>query len=222
MIMSHYDINMRQFLLTMTRESYRSETLDRIHEPIELAIKSLIKSCDEIDESDPEAYQVILDDCNEEVDQLLGIAFVATQGVITGVRSAVARLSDSCNRHLGLKLSFTTDKRSLYRFAPDVREGITEIEAIDAVANYWKHNEEWEVEWDDGGLARWKHSGQNKRTIEIVKCLGVQPLATRNLGVAAENLGVKQQYDLSPLRIKVTSWAGRVISKAENELVQVS
>lgn len=110
---------------------------------------------------------------------------------------------------------------TLFKHAPiwKVNCDFTEVEAINAVANYWKHVDEWsldcvEVEGDE---VAWRWQGYEK-TVRIVTALGMQPGSTGNLRTAAEALGINIVSDLGPLRTKVGRWASDVTRSAKQEV----
>ena len=103
----------------------------------------------------------------------------------------------------------------------------TVIEAIDAVANYWKHSEEWstsEVKRGRRLVPVWDAElkpGVQGRTIQIVTGLGLRPGSTGNLRQAAEALGV--EYDnLAPIRTTLHEWADALYERAAAEVSQIS
>ena len=66
----------------------------------------------------------------------------------------------------------------------------TGIEAINAVANYWKHHEEWPRCSEQNGeclVSAWNRD--NRRTVEIVTSLGMSPSLTGNMRTAASAPG---------------------------------
>ncbi len=63
----------------------------------------------------------------------------------------------------------------------------TTVEAIDAIANYYKHNEEWVTRWHNGWETRRKDAA---RTIEIVDALGMNPKQIENIQCACRNLNL--------------------------------
>jgi hypothetical protein len=93
------------------------------------------------------------------------------------------------------------------------------ISVVNAVANYWKHHDEWlekyvPVPLEDGNevLERcWDIDKEKKSstrdTIEIVRAIGMRP-GGPNMQCAASALGIpiSSLWDLSPLRKTLKDW----------------
>ena len=121
---------------------------------IDLVARELELS-EESDDPDSPPFDPV--DAAEHIENLLGIAFVTAQTYITGTVSDIPKLTHS---------SSTPTKRQLLHDFSDVLPGcnITKMEVCDAIANYWKHHEEW-----DGGSS----TPRNKRTLDILNAMGI-------------------------------------------------
>ena len=89
---------------------------------------------------------------------------------------------------------------------------------MNAVANYWKHHDEWpervdqarSIEFGETPVPHWDTSKVNKgeqKTIELVTAIGMWPNRSINMQVAADALGIAELWDLSPLRKNLDDWA---------------
>jgi hypothetical protein len=108
---------------------YRSMPLRVLCTSTENAIKELISFTKE---------PVFLDGITalEYAEYLYGAAFVACQAYAVGVVSDINDIRSSAGKEKVSKLS-------LYKQNPAVNSGTSSIEFINALANYFKHNEEW-------------------------------------------------------------------------------
>jgi hypothetical protein len=154
--------------------------------------------------------------------ELLGLAFVAAQSFITLIRTELIAVNNVHLRYLKSPLSFAgSNGYDALKLAPTLSAAnCSEVEAINAVANYWKHSEEWPVsEAKSGTQVRevWVSGKNNKRTVEIITALRLVPNSDGNLRKAAKALGVKDFEDLSPIRKILKSWATELLKKARIE-----
>lgn len=79
--------------------------------------------------------------------------------------------------------------------------GYTEIQVIDAFANFFKHNEEWEWDWS-------KLKDRSRKTAEIITAVGASQGSTGNFRKGAAAIG---NVDLTRVTILVgiiASWRG--------------
>jgi hypothetical protein len=218
-------------LLHLISVAVRGESLERLHHAIESEISACSNRIDDVAASgDEDCLEFATDEECEATEQLLGLAFVAAQSFITAFRTEVAKVARISWKKFGVKLSFTTDEKAynIFRLSPMLPAAPTFsiIEAINAVANYWKHGEEWSTVlvssgkwgkpvWDTASLR-----GNEKRTIEIVTALGLCPNSTGNLRTAAKALGVVEFDDLGVLRRVLRTWASDLKLQAATELAE--
>lgn len=202
-------------LLELVRMEVDGPRLDDLHKALERAIASSSRRIKEASGSGDEWWhQALIDDESDYIEQLLGLAFVAAQIFITTVIKRLKAVSDACH------LSFVTDDRWPYGLMN------AEIERINAVANYWKHHEQWPTRlepkdeyemrevWDHAEME--KKNRNQKRTAERVESIGMSP--SGNLFIAIEAFGVTEFEDLSPIRNKLCDWADRLLKKAKSEV----
>jgi hypothetical protein len=91
-------------------------------------------------------------------------------------------------------------------FQPATKEPYSQIEVIDAFANYHKHQDEWGPDWTT-------LTGQQRRTVDIIQLVGAYQSSTRNLRTGAEYLGNPTYSDVGAL-VKVLSPGGGPLSRA--------
>jgi hypothetical protein len=98
------------------------------------------------------------DDALEHTEDLLGIAFVMAQTYIAGT------VSDACKlKRPGSKLM----KEQLLKNYGDRLAGstVTKMELCDAIANYFKHHDEWNS---------WSAKGRHQKTVSILCVAGIE------------------------------------------------
>lgn len=133
----------------------------------------------------------------EHTEDLLGIAFVTAQSYITGTVSDIPKLTRLQSR--------PTKRELLQRFAdklPGYR--ITTLELCDAIANYWKHHEEWEG---------WSVTDRNRRTIDILNEVGIRDQDYFPCNSVANILWPRGASSLEELIDLLSSWRQKVIEE---------
>jgi hypothetical protein len=218
--------------LRLVRIAATSETLDHLHSPIEQEIAAASQRIEEATRKVEDEYRdAVIDDECARVEELLGLAFVAAQTFMTGVRSSIATLSKACESDFSHPLAFVSDPKAFCVF--DTGEPLqagsthTTIRAINAITNYWKHQDDWPTReeiknhrcvavWDSANMR-----DNEKNTVEIVASIGMAPLSSGNLRTAVEMLGVTDYGDLSPVRQKLKDWANALYQAARQAVDQL-
>lgn len=224
-----YRINV---LFELVRLGLEGDTLERLHAAVEREIVLASPRIKQAARSGDQWYlDAVTDDECDRIEELLGLAFVAAQTFITRVRCRIASLSDGCKHELGRPLSFVGDSKAYGVLkigdAMPGKSAYTEIETINAVANYWKHQEDWPTrleERDDYLASVWDTAqmrSNEKRTVEIVASIGMSPSSTGNLRMAAQTLDITSYENLSPVREKLRRWADAICEKARFEISQL-
>ena len=92
------------------------------------------------------------------------------------------------------------------------QSGYTEIQVINALANFFKHHDEWKASWAD-------LKGQQKQTADIIAAIGVHEFSTGQFRTGLKALGI-DYAELHLLAEAVKNWASAVHRTYENELEQ--
>jgi hypothetical protein len=127
---------------------------------------------------------------------IIGAAFVVIQERITAIVDLVFRIN-------GLRGKTKLEKKHILQIGQDYicnNCQITKIRAIDAIANYFKHHEQWKPDWSNYGIP-------TEDTIRTVREIGLQPSCKSNLDTAISKLDIA---DLSELACVVESWREKV------------
>src|SRR5208337_1103699 len=141
-----YDYRVRA-ALALVRVSGERETLEGLHHAIELEIAKRVKRIDEAHASGNQEFDdaVTNDECSQ-IEELLGLAFVAAQSFITAVRARWTMIAPVCRDEYAINFSFSIGPKGsgLLRESPVLPIGSPyhAVEVINAVANYWKHVDE--------------------------------------------------------------------------------
>ncbi len=171
---------------------FRNNSIRRI-------LGTLSKNLMEIEEMmDPEHPE----DAIEEWEDFLGIAFITTQLYITRIVSDLNKLS---------KDSHPPNKRELLKnFSKTIPETeVTEMELCDAMANYFKHHDEWK--WFD-----WSSPTPiQKRTVKKLIAVGIDDQEYYPCLKAFGILMPTKSLDLQPLASMMIEWGEKVISESE-------
>jgi len=98
----------------------------------------------------------------------------------------------------------------------DPKSGQPFVKVVNAVANYWKHHDDWPKQYvreqlkgvGEVAACRWdtsKINDRDRKTMEIVTSIGMRPDGL-NMQAAASALGISELWDLSPLRKVLEDW----------------
>jgi hypothetical protein len=216
-------------LLRMVQLGVEDPSLDRMHHAIERELRTVSKQFRKAGAKASLEYQeALIDEGCERIEELLGMAFVVAQSFITTVRSGILKVSEICASNFGQALSVASGSRAYgtLQRGPKFGSGShTAAEVINAIANYWKHHEDWPtVEQPQAGriATRWDTNGMRgneQKTVAIVTGIGLAYGSTGNLRTAADAFGVREPYEnLSPVRDVLRSWAQDVYDETRREL----
>jgi hypothetical protein len=191
--------------LHWARTTLSTRRLEEIHAPLESAIKASQDYLAGIAEDD--FREIAAEDELAYTEDLLGVAFVAAQAELTAVRTAIQRVLPS-----------TSDSYALFRRASATVPSttFTYVQAINHIANYWKHHDEWPVKMVPQGdfeALDWDEKKET-RTIREVRALGMARGASDNIQTALNTLGIADAADLSQLRAWISEWSNALLADA--------
>jgi hypothetical protein len=216
-------------VLSQIRAAGERETLESLHRAIEMEIGKRDKSVSRALKSGNRDFaDAITDEECGRVEELLGLAFVAAQSFITAIRTRWTTVYPVCRDNYAINFSFDIGEKGfgLLKESPILPAGSQyhAVEVVNAVANYWKHVEEWPTVLEKKGKrlkAVWDLAtmrGNEKRTAEIAMTLRMSTGSSGNLRQAAEGFGVTQYSDLSAIRKVLFDWSECLYKKAETEI----
>ena len=152
----------------------------------------MVTKLQEAEQSGDELY---FDFALEQAEGLCGIAFVTAQTYITGTIADVKRLA----------LADTKFKKDqLLKEFNDNLPGLTptKLEFCDAMANYFKHHEEWQ---------RWAGAGQKQKTVTMLQAAGLNEADNYPCVKAIHILLPENEWNLMPLLKLLSSWRESII-----------
>ncbi len=153
------------------------------------AVKDSGNAIDKASKSGSDEYldSVIDEECGV-IENLIGSAFVTCQAEITAVVSHAIRIHDAAKNAGHILSSSDGTKRGIMAVGSPLvgQTKYTQIQVINAFANYFKHGDEWDTTWD-------KLPNREKQTADVILAMGGAEFSTGNLRKGAEALGVN--YD---------------------------
>jgi len=152
----------------------------------------------------------IVDEECDFIESLLGAAYLVCQTQITTITSRSLQVLDRIEADKR-KCKLPAKAYEIHRFqrSPNVIQRLTKVEGLWALANYFKHREEWRgIEWSDSKL-----NEQTKRTIEKLKIMGLEQRSTGNLRAGAMWLGNEDFYNLDVFHSIIEKWSGDIMAE---------
>jgi len=138
------------------------------------------------------------------IEDLLGCAFVAGQGYITRVVSRIEWLHERLEGD-GHCLRTTNGKKpALLKAHSDLVPGTcyTQVEVINAFANYYKHREQWATEWDK----ELSKKGISRETINVIRASGAVEGLSDNCRKGLIALGIDRVFDVYTMADILVRW----------------
>ncbi|MBL7189364.1 MAG: hypothetical protein ISS70_23795 [Phycisphaerae bacterium] len=146
------------------------------------------------------------------VEDLIGCAFVAAQTYIARIISRVIWLHQRVARD-GHVLKTTCAKKPaiIHGFNNLItKTKYSEIELIDAFANYFKHHEEW-PKWDNA-------TGQSERTIRVIRSVGASEDSSDNCRKGLTALGIDPVFHVFTMVEILSKWLSNLADAYKQEL----
>jgi hypothetical protein len=148
-----YSKEQQRFFALLVHALDLSADPDDLLYPLSSAIRGCINVIDGLPKNDssPEVIWQIDDEC-DQIESLLGLCFVACQVYLTNIVSHCRHLHDFQERKSGNRqlAGHNGEKKELLQRCciPIAGTSYTAITAIDAFANYFKHRDEWDYNWN--------------------------------------------------------------------------
>ncbi len=189
--------------------------LQNLHDDLDASLDTLLEPIGDAIAASSERIKAFKtrykDDAPElqaEIEDFIGVAFVASQTYITIVVSTLQKLHKLVR--LGGKAELTTtsgSKQDLmgYGSKHSREKPYSPIQVINAFANYYKHRDEWDPDWT-------KLGGRQKETATIIGSAGAFQSSTENLRIGAKYLG---NTEFSKTRVFVnifTAWRKQLVA----------
>jgi hypothetical protein len=155
------------------------------------------------------------------IEDLLGTAFVVCQTDITYTVSRVTTLHRFCETSKGTTLTTTNSKRDqLLALDQQILSGanLTQIQAIDVFANYFKHKDEWSKSWND--IATSTGNSVAKKTVQSILSVGAEEYSNGNFRELAGKLGNTTYDNMGAFITILQTWKRYIRNLYEVELRQ--
>ncbi|NQU20114.1 MAG: hypothetical protein HQ567_02445 [Candidatus Nealsonbacteria bacterium] len=152
------------------------------------------------------------------IEDLLGCAFVAAQSYITRIVSRLIWLHKRLERDGHCLTTTNGRKDGLISSCSDSVPGTeyTQIQVINAFANYSKHHDEWKPKWDD-------ETGQlPRRTISVVQAVAASENSSDNCRKGLTALGIHSAFDVYTMAKILAKWHANLTDAYKNELRRFS
>jgi hypothetical protein len=178
-----------------------AEVLDVVGRGIDAAVARINRAT----ETGPDEYaEAVTDTEIEIIEGLLGTAYVVCQTQITAITQAALRCRAQAIIDGFTFTAFGSQGYDVRRIGPRFDSKSSKIELLWALANYFKHRDEWSPDsWADP-------QGQQRRTIPVIIAAGLEPRSNGNLRSGAKALGHSDYVDMSVLQTLIREWADQV------------
>jgi len=146
----------------------------------------------------------------EAIEGMLGMSFVACQLDITSVVSRCEMF------HIGPELGPKPSKQDLMELCRETVTGsaFSKVRAINAFANYFKHEDEWPADW-----RKIKPKSLAAETVRIVLALGVVPGSPGNMRTGFERILGHTEYErVGELGDLIRKWEREVKGEYKEKL----
>jgi len=161
--------------------------------------------------ADDEWFDLVVDDECDIVEELLGASFVVCQTKVTAVSAAAMRLHAIATSEGNSGIPEFKSKKSVRSFGNiHVDSKLPEVELVWALANYFKHRDEWQ------GLDWTKLPKPSRATADVLSSIGLSSGSTGNLRTGCRALGNESYVNWLCFTDTVDSWAMAVLKCAEN------
>ncbi|NMG18784.1 hypothetical protein [Brasilonema bromeliae] len=205
----------------------QGEVYKRVLEELGKAIEKSTSLANELETNQkllPQEKDSIIDDGCLLIEYLLGTAFVLCQAYIVDVVSTVEKIHVRAKQSLGRDLKTIPvfnekskiSRKDILRFGqtlPFSYEGdnFSPIQLINAFANYFKHRDEWDVNWE-------KLEGTQKDTAKVIQSVGAKFGCSGNLRQGSSALGNPEFTNTLIFFEKLQQWHIDLASAYDKEL----
>ncbi len=203
-----------EFIEILVEDDSVLDILESISKEIQVVI-------DRVDEysrgvQEPDAY---VDSECEKIEALLGVAFLICQVYINSVADNVIRI---LSKDLKSALQNIPDKKwAMLDTAPPISDtiSVSKVRAIYEAANFFKHRDEWPLNWDDVLVD--EPTKAQEFTQEIMRQLGCMAGSNANLRTVSELLGNTNYADLERIKHVVRNWGANILNEFKSALEHV-
>lgn len=196
-------------------EDWESLQLERLLEPIG---QELTEAYDYVEALEPPedaeeqwAFESHIEQKCDEVEGLLSVAFVIAQSHITQVASRAIRVLEAA-QYAGVSLQQVPQSKEgfLKTCSASVKDtGYTEVQVINAFANFFKHHEEWVGAWEK------LENKQALNTAKVIMAVGAKQGSSAPFRTGAEAVGNGTYKNVGAFVGIIREWRKQLASKLE-------
>lgn len=153
----------------------------------------------------------------EYLEEIIGASFLILQAKIRRVTVAVQRLREFARDQHKIELGGLGRTRVMSLDGPFKKNAPSQINLIWAIANYFKHRDEWQHDaWKDKKPKEQEDHAlrQARETRRVVENAGIVEFSTGNMRTAYEYFGIDPYSKCELLARDVQDWSERVYGEA--------
>jgi hypothetical protein len=191
--------------LYLLDSAIQNDTHPEVLDVLGRGIKAAAARIDRAAKSGSDDYaEAVTDTETEIIEGLLGAAYVVCQTQITAIAWAALRCRAQIVKDDLPFTAFGERDHEVRCMGPRFDARWSKIELLWALANYFKHRDEWSSHsWTDP-------KGLKQHTVPVILAAGLKPGSTGNLRRGAEALGNSDYADMSVLQTVIREWADQV------------
>jgi hypothetical protein len=196
----------------------RDDRFIRIIDDIASLIATSEAACtDAMQRGDDDYADAVITTETDYLEDLIGTIFLMLQTKIRRVGESAADLSKTLEASYGQAAKIWADARAVRAEGGDYKStGLSLVELIWAVGNYFKHRDEWSHDvWTSQG------NGMDVKTRKLVQAVGVVESSTGNMRAALEFFGVDPYSSCGKLAQDVQNWADAILRNADAAVQEV-
>lgn len=169
------------------------------YEDVLIALSAGVRKVAQRIDRAPEDDDLYIAEETQVIENMLGTAYVVCQSEITAVVQAALKVADDAPTVPIFHGAKPAERESSVRsLGPQFGVGLSKVEVLWHLGNYFKHRDEWDpVTWDGG----------NRFTLDAIKAAGLEPLNSGNLRNGAEALGNTGYADMSAFQQTIRAWS---------------
>lgn len=207
----HGKIDLVAMEISLLRIHVHDDTLERVLDSIAAAIAAAVERVNKASASGDEEYAEFLAETESPmIEALLGTAFIASQTRITAIYAGARGVYGSLEPSRQAKLPPLEEKRDVFALGATMAGSTySEVAVINAVANYFKHNDEWDHPGDWSKLTK-----QSKATANTIMSIGLTSGSTANLRRAAEAFGwdASKPESIHQIAAPISAWGEKLLA----------
>jgi hypothetical protein len=197
--------NAMQVLLRLLDYEIKNDVHAEVQDVLGRAIKAATARIDRSAESGPDEYaEAVTNTEIEVIEGLLGAAYVVCQTRITAIAQSALRCRARIVADDPVFVAFGDRAHEVRRSGPRFDVQWSKIELLWALANYFKHRDEWSSDsWTNP-------QGSAAQTIRVILSAGLKPSSNGNLRTGVNALGSLDYADTSVLQTVIREWADQI------------